>query len=212
MTIADKIKYCRMKQGITQAQLAELSGIHPVSIRKYETGKMVPQPEQLHKIAEALGISYVALLGVRNTGLKLETVGDLFGVLMTLLETNVLQMVGVRPDGVNLTEQTYVMRFNPLIDNYMAVDTESEANIPLSKIQLTIQNGQFLHDLLQWENSHVIEQMEVEKSGGKYTEDILRFYGQMELNELELMRTNRMLDTSNGISVRMPHKVEKKEK
>lgn len=154
----------------------------------------------------------MALLGVRNTGLKLETVGDLFGVLMTLLETNVLQMVGVRPDGVNLTEQTYVMRFNPLIDNYMAVDTESEANIPLSKIQLTIQNGQFLHDLLQWENSHVVGQMEVEKSGGKYTEDILRFYGQMELNELELMRTNRMLDTTNGISVRMPHKVEKKEK
>ena len=68
MTIAEKIKYCRIKQGLTQAQLAEFSGIHPVSIRKYETGKMVPQPEQLYKIAEALGISYVALLGVRNTG------------------------------------------------------------------------------------------------------------------------------------------------
>ena len=45
-----------------------------------------------------------------------------------------------------------------------------------------------------------------------FLKDILRFYGQLELDELELMRTNRMLDTSNGISVRMPHKVEKKEK
>lgn len=210
MTIAEKIKYCRIKQGLTQAQLAEFSGIHPVSIRKYETGKMVPQPEQLYKIAEALGISYVALLGVRNTGLKLETVGDLFGVLMTLLETNVLQMVGVRPDGVNLTEQTYVLRFNPVMDNYMAVDTENEASIPLSKIQLTIQNGQFLHDLLHWENAHIIGQMEREKTGGQFTEDILRFYGQMELEELELMRSGLLLDRSKGLSVRIPHKVNQK--
>lgn len=210
MTIAEKIKYCRIKQGLTQAQLAEFSGIHPVSIRKYETGKMVPQPEQLYKIAEALGISYVALLGVRNTGLKLETVGDLFGVLMTLLETNVLQMIGVRPDGVNLTEQTYVLRFNPVMDNYMAVDTENEASIPLSKIQLTIQNGQFLHDLLHWENTHMVGQIEREKTGGQFTEDILRFYGQMELEELELMRSGLLLDRSKGLSVRIPHKVNQK--
>ena len=36
MTIGEKIKYFRKRIGITQAKLAELSGIHPVSIRKYE--------------------------------------------------------------------------------------------------------------------------------------------------------------------------------
>ena len=41
MTIGEKIKYCRKQIGITQDKLAELTGIHPVSIRKYETNKMV---------------------------------------------------------------------------------------------------------------------------------------------------------------------------
>ena len=54
MTIGEKIKYCRKQIGITQDKLAELTGIHPVSIRKYETNKMQPQPPQLEKIAAAL--------------------------------------------------------------------------------------------------------------------------------------------------------------
>ena len=63
MTIGEKIKYCRKQIGITQDKLAELTGIHPVSIRKYETNKMQPQPPQLEKIAAALGVSYNALNG-----------------------------------------------------------------------------------------------------------------------------------------------------
>ena len=63
MTIGEKIKYCRKQIGITQDKLAELTGIHPVSIRKYETNKMQPQPPQLEKIAVALGVSYNALNG-----------------------------------------------------------------------------------------------------------------------------------------------------
>lgn len=49
MTIGEKIRYCREQIGITQGKLAELTGIHPVSIRKYETNKMQPQPPQLEK-------------------------------------------------------------------------------------------------------------------------------------------------------------------
>ena len=61
MTIGEKIKYFRTRIGITQAKLAELSGLHPVSIRKYETNKMVPQAPQIDRIAEALGISSFAI-------------------------------------------------------------------------------------------------------------------------------------------------------
>ena len=64
MTIGEKIKYFRTRIGITQAKLAELSGIHPVSIRKYETNKMVPQSPQIDRIAEALGISSFAELRI----------------------------------------------------------------------------------------------------------------------------------------------------
>ena len=62
MTIGEKIRYCREQIGITQGKLAELTGIHPVSIRKYETNKMQPQPPQLEKIAAALSVILWAYL------------------------------------------------------------------------------------------------------------------------------------------------------
>lgn len=43
--------------GITQTQLAELTGIHSVSIRKYETNKMQPQINVLKKLAVVFQIS-----------------------------------------------------------------------------------------------------------------------------------------------------------
>ena len=60
MTIGEKIKYFRTRIGITQAKLAELSGIHPVSIRKYETNRMVPGVEMLSRIAKVLNVSLYA--------------------------------------------------------------------------------------------------------------------------------------------------------
>ena len=67
MTIGEKIKYFRTRIGITQAKLAELSGIHPVSIRKYETNKMVPQAPQIDRIAETLG-THVFSSGITHVG------------------------------------------------------------------------------------------------------------------------------------------------
>ena len=55
--VGDKIKEYRKKRGITQAKLAELTGIHPVSIRKYEAGMMEPRFPQLQRIADALEIN-----------------------------------------------------------------------------------------------------------------------------------------------------------
>jgi transcriptional regulator with XRE-family HTH domain len=47
MTIGEKIRTIRATRNMTQAKLAELTGIHPVSIRKYETNKMQPQLPQI---------------------------------------------------------------------------------------------------------------------------------------------------------------------
>ena len=63
MDIGERIKFCRKHRGMTQDRLAEETGIHPVSIRKYETGKMVPKPEQIERIAKALNVTYSAISG-----------------------------------------------------------------------------------------------------------------------------------------------------
>lgn len=57
MTIGEKIKQHRKQANITQAKLAELTGIPPISIRKYEAGHRKPKFEQIVRIANALDIA-----------------------------------------------------------------------------------------------------------------------------------------------------------
>jgi len=63
MTIAERIRCFRKRLGITQEELAKRSELHPVSIRRYETGKMIPQYAQIVKLAKALGVSISSISG-----------------------------------------------------------------------------------------------------------------------------------------------------
>ena len=103
MTIGEKIKYFRKRIGITQAKLAELSGIHPVSIRKYETNKMVPQAAQIDRLAEALSVSSFALAGIENN-IRLETVGDFMGLMIMLIKTKIVSINGEREENGMINE------------------------------------------------------------------------------------------------------------
>ena len=49
MTIGEKIKYLRKPKGVTQTELAQITGIHQVSIAKYEKDKMVRSPTSFGK-------------------------------------------------------------------------------------------------------------------------------------------------------------------
>ena len=57
MTTGEKIKHFRNLRGISQETLGQLSGINSATIKKYEYGIRNPKPDQLMKIANALGIS-----------------------------------------------------------------------------------------------------------------------------------------------------------
>ena len=56
MTVGEQIKTIRKKKGLTQKQLAELTGLIEPTIRKYESGQRTPKSDNLIKIAEALGV------------------------------------------------------------------------------------------------------------------------------------------------------------
>lgn len=62
MTTAEKIKALREKLGITQAELAERSGLSEISIRKYEKNERNPKFQTLSRIALALNVSISDLL------------------------------------------------------------------------------------------------------------------------------------------------------
>lgn len=140
MTIGEKIKYCRKQIGITQDKLAEPTGIHPVSIRKYETNKMQPQPPQLEKIAAALGVSYNALNGSDTAGLRLETVGDLMGVLMVLCNSGILQISGERGEDKLLKDDTVSIHLNPVLSSYLEIGYTSRGKAHTLSLQDALLN------------------------------------------------------------------------
>ena len=168
MTIGEKIKYCRKQIGITQDKLAELTGIHPVSVRKYDTNKMQPQPPQLEKIAAALGVSYNALNGSDTAGLRLETVGDLMGVLMVLCNSGILRITGERGEDKLLKDETVSIQFNHILSSYLEFGYFSrgkEHTLALQDALLNIRNYKVLNDLLKWEKMNFIYQSALKSVG-----------------------------------------------
>ncbi len=57
MNISERIKIIRKKNGLTQKELAEKTGLSVASIQGYEQGKYLPKVEQLQKLATALNAS-----------------------------------------------------------------------------------------------------------------------------------------------------------
>lgn len=149
MTIGEKIKYFRKRIGITQAKLAELSGIHPVSIRKYEINKMVPQAAQIDRLAEALGVSSFALAGFENN-IRLETVGDFMGLMIMLIKTKIVSINGEREENGMINADTVSFVINPVITNFFDAKTD-ETDLSANTILYYLKNENILSDILKWE-------------------------------------------------------------
>ena len=82
MTVGEKIKTYRTMRGISQKMLGELAGgINEVTIRKYEAADRNPKPDQLLKIANALGISINLFMDF-----DIETVSDVLSLIFKMDE------------------------------------------------------------------------------------------------------------------------------
>lgn len=66
--IKDRIKKYREAKGISQAELAFISGISVSNISKYETGNRVPKTDYLIKLAKALDVPLSSLTSTRDIG------------------------------------------------------------------------------------------------------------------------------------------------
>ena len=62
MTLGKKIKHYRIAKNITQKELSELTGIHIVTIKKYETNCFMPSMNNIDIIAYALDTNMNNLL------------------------------------------------------------------------------------------------------------------------------------------------------
>ena len=96
--VGKKIRAYREFRGYSQIQLAELSGINVGTIRKYELGIRNPKPDQLEKIATALGLNVSVFLDF-----NIETVGDVLSLLFSIDNSVNLSLAETPDQKVSLT-------------------------------------------------------------------------------------------------------------
>lgn len=63
MTVSEAMKRAREKAGLTQGQLAKISGVFSQNISKYELGQALPRVDTAEFLADALGISIDEYIG-----------------------------------------------------------------------------------------------------------------------------------------------------
>lgn len=197
LTIGERIKYCRQRRGLTQAQLAEFSGIHPVSIRKYETNKMQPQPAQVEKIARTLCVNLTAISAPHTQTIRLKTIGDLMGLLITCHKSGILSIQGERGERDILIMDSVRFVPNPLFEKYFSLVIQDS-----DKEEKTTQLGSLTFDipyhiptkpfsnLLLWEkayNEYQSLSIEFANTENKHIKAVLdELKGNLELMEMEL--------------------------
>jgi transcriptional regulator with XRE-family HTH domain len=68
--LAARLKLFREAAGLSQQDAAELSGVHRVSIVRFESDERVPTVATLYKLATAYGVNVCELLPGSETGKK----------------------------------------------------------------------------------------------------------------------------------------------
>jgi len=117
MTVGEKIKTYRTMRSISQKNLGELAGgINEVTIRKYEAGDRNPKPDQLLKIANALGISINLFMDF-----DIETVSDVLSLIFKMDEQLDVEFQGKKNSKGEYDPKTISIKFNnPAINRKLA--------------------------------------------------------------------------------------------
>ena len=167
---------------------------------------MVPQAQQIDRIAEALGISSFAIAGIENN-IRLETVGDFMGLMIMLIKTKIISLNGERDESGMLKSETVGIEINPFISNFFNTKNDS-TEFSANKIMYYLKSDILLSDILKWERiNHRYEKCAAEicDTSDKELINILEeLKEQKEVIELELQHSDILLDSGGGISVKIP--------
>ncbi len=106
-SVADKIKRYRKLKEMSQEQLSELSGINVSTIKKYECGLRNPKPDQLLKIATALGISINVFLSY-----EIKSVGDVLSTLIKLDEQTDMKISATKDENGIIDPNSITITFS----------------------------------------------------------------------------------------------------
>lgn len=127
MTFGERIKKIRELFGITSNEFAELVGIHPVTIRKYETNKMNPSKEHIDKMCEALKLPRMIFEGLPEQYTDFNYPGDFYQIFFSLLANKTLSIEK------NKNRDGEYFAINPDLSKYITI-TYNGQELPLSEL------------------------------------------------------------------------------
>lgn len=107
--VGSRIKALRVAKGLTQAQLAEITGYEPLTISRFERGAYGPSLEALCSIGTALNVDLGAFIGEMNSEefqaqtLRHEIVDQAYACSdVKKLRTALRSLIGEKSDGKDL--------------------------------------------------------------------------------------------------------------
>ncbi len=69
-TFGQRLRETRVKAGLSQSDLEEISGIPKARLSRYENGHVAPSIQTLERLSKALGVSEASLLGDQRAPLE----------------------------------------------------------------------------------------------------------------------------------------------
>jgi transcriptional regulator with XRE-family HTH domain len=111
-TFGERLRETRVKAGLSQSDLEEISGIPKARLSRYENGHVAPSIQTLERLAAALNVSEASLLGDPRAILE-----EFFAVL---------EARGVR---ITTTEQGRALA-NAVAEMYLALSTDRDVSDP----------------------------------------------------------------------------------
>ena len=178
MTIGQRIRYYRQLRGMTQQQLALETGLHYVSIRRYEADMREPMPEQIRRLADALYVSYFALAGLDIGRFDASNEDDIVSLLLLLAESGILDVHDQRSFTLNAC----------ITDAFDVRISGTDQTIPLGDIELIPKSADTAQSITTWHSKRTAYKQAVQDAGDHPNEATQETRQQMkeELEALEL--------------------------
>lgn len=209
MTHGERIKYYRTHFLITSKQLAEIIGVNHTTVRQYETDKLQPSAETIGKLASSFGVSTLAMTDDLS-GFTLETVGDLMGIILYLINKGILTIEGERGDNNLIMPDTASIKMNSCFSNVLSVALHGKEE-NLSDIGVRLKNHSLFEKLLIWEKTRFLynkisEMSERDNAQGdqRVIEVLAGLEIEVETAALDMQMNLDCIDTSSGKTVRVP--------
>lgn len=209
MTLGERIKYYRSHYLITSKQLAEIIGVNHTTVRQYETDKLQPSAETIVRLANTFGVNTLALTDDLS-GFRLETVGDLAGMILYLINKGLITIDGERGENNLIKQDTASIKFSSFLSSVFSVTLHGkEENLP--DLGLKLKNSKALDKLLIWEKARFlhnkISEM-AERDNAQADQRVIEVLAglemEMETSALDMQMILDCIDTSSGKTVRIP--------